>query len=83
MKASILDLRRRMSEVLHALDRNESVTIHYRGRERALLVPAGNRRRKEIPVREHPAFGMWKDRKEMDDVAGYVRSLRAPRNGPA
>ena len=23
-----------------------------------------------------PAFGMWADRKEMSDAAGYVRSLR-------
>lgn len=83
MKATILDLRRRMSEVLRALERNESVTIHYRGRERAVLVPAGNQRRTDVPVREHPAFGMWKDREEMDDVTAYVRSLRAPRNGSA
>ena len=36
MKASILDLRRRMKDVLLALDRNESVTIFYRGKEKAI-----------------------------------------------
>lgn len=35
MKVSILDLRRRMKDVLRALDRNESVTIYYRGNEKA------------------------------------------------
>jgi hypothetical protein len=25
------------------------------------------------------AFGMWRDRADMDDVAAYVRQLRAPR----
>jgi len=25
------------------------------------------------------AFGMWGDRKDLADVAGYVRTLRAPR----
>lgn len=31
MEASILDLRRRMADVLRGLDRNESVKILYRG----------------------------------------------------
>lgn len=26
-----------------------------------------------------PAFGMWRDRKDMADVEAYVRKLRAPR----
>jgi hypothetical protein len=26
-----------------------------------------------------PLFGMWRDREDMADVAGYVRALRAPR----
>ena len=36
MKASILDLRRRMSEVLKALERNEDVTILYRGKKKGI-----------------------------------------------
>ena len=39
MKASILDLRRRMKDVLLALDRNESVTIFYRGKRRCCMNP--------------------------------------------
>ena len=26
-----------------------------------------------------PLFGMWRDREDMDDVAGYIDKLRAPR----
>ena len=26
-----------------------------------------------------PLFGMWRDRDDMADVAGYIRTLRAPR----
>ncbi len=26
-----------------------------------------------------PLFGMWREREEMADVAGYVRRIRAPR----
>ena len=80
MKASILDLRRKMSDVLRALDRNESVTILYRGKEKAIMHPIGGPSGKRTPIREHPAFGMWKDRKDMQDVEGHVRRLRKGRH---
>ena len=28
---------------------------------------------------DDPLFGMWRDREDMADVAGYVRKLRASR----
>ena len=66
-----------MKDVLHALDRSESVTIYYRGKEKAILKPS--RRRTEISVTEHAAFGMRRDRKDMADVDAYVRNLRRGR----
>ncbi len=37
----------------------------------------------EVPAEElltdDPLFGMWRDREDMADVAGYVRSIRASR----
>lgn len=79
MKASILDLRRKMREVLKALDRREPVTILYRGRKKGVLYPAkGNGGRKKT-VSEHPAFGMWKDRRDLRDVKKFVRNLRKGR----
>jgi len=77
MKASILDLRRRMSRVLHALDQNEPVTIVHRGKRRGILYP--DRSRQKIAVTEHPAFGMWRDRKDLRDVGRAVRKLREGR----
>jgi hypothetical protein len=32
-------------------------------------------------ITDDPAFGIWRDREEMADVAAYVRKLRAPRYG--
>lgn len=82
MKATVLDLRRRMPEVLQALDRNERVTILYRGQERAVLVPAGGEAAEGAPAKasQHPAFGMWADRDDLNDVAAYVRTLRQGRH---
>ena len=28
---------------------------------------------------DDPLFGMWRDREDMADVAGYIRRIRAPR----
>ena len=77
MKASILDLRRRMKDVLLALDRNESVTIFYRGKEKAILSPS--RQRTDKSVKYHEALGLWRDRKDMADVDAYIRNLRKGR----
>lgn len=33
----------------------------------------------EAFVTDDPAFGIWRDREDMADVAAYVRKLRAPR----
>ncbi len=78
MKASILDLRRRMKDVLRALERNESVTVLYRGRRKAMLLPAREAGKRSQSAREHAAFGLWKDRTE-SDVPALVRRLREGR----
>jgi hypothetical protein len=75
----MLDLRRRMKEVLAALDRNEPVTITYRGKEKGILYPVPKPRREAGPIRQHPGFGMWRDREDMQDVEAYIRKLRKPR----
>ena len=80
MKASVLDLRRRMKEILRALDRKEPVTILYRGKEKAVLYPSESRGGRAGSVAEHAAFGMWKDRDDMRDVKEVVRNFRKGRS---
>jgi hypothetical protein len=79
MQATILDLRRRMREVIKALDRNEPVTILYRGRPKGILYPMPAAKEKQRPITEEKIFGMWKDREDMKDVEGYLRRLRQSR----
>ena len=80
MKATILDLRRNPGKILEAIERNETVTLSKRGRKIAYIVP-----RKEakgaLSLKESPAFGMWKDRSDMDDPSEYVRRIRKGRLG--
>lgn len=80
MKASILDLRYRMTDVLRAIDRGETVTVLHRGKVKARLVPLNEPAGGEVPkAADLPFCGMWKDRKDMADPTAYIRKLRQPR----
>ena len=50
-----------------------SATVTVRIEEETQAEPA------EEFVTDDPLFGMWRDREDMADVAGYVRTLRASR----
>ena len=80
MEASIVDLRYRMKDVLRAIDRGETVTVTYRGKEKARLVPTNKAAgRTPAKVIDQPFVGMWKDREDMADPVAYIRKLRQPR----
>ena len=77
MKASILDLRKHMGKILKALDHNESVTLTYRGREKATIVP--KTKASISDASRHSTFGLWSDRKDLKDVDAAVRRIRKAR----
>ncbi|MBN1517086.1 type II toxin-antitoxin system Phd/YefM family antitoxin [Candidatus Sumerlaeota bacterium] len=56
MKASIVDLRYNMRDVIKALDRNEDVTILYRGRPKGVIKPHDSNSEKKVA--KHPFFNM-------------------------
>ena len=92
MDATIVDLRYRMKHVLRAIDRGETVTVLYRGKKTAKLIPM--RKTPLTPgdplpkTQDQPFFGLWKDRDDMAEPVEWVRNLRQPRslapqsNGP-
>ena len=79
MEASVLDLRKRMRDVMMAIDRHETVTLTHRGKRRAVIIPWSQTRKTKTKVTDLAAFGMWSDRPEMDDPAAYVETIRKPR----
>lgn len=79
MIASFLDLRKRTRDILQALNRNESIMLLYRGKPRAVMTPVSDKTSKPS-AGELAGFGMWADRKDMNDVEAYVRNLRKGRN---
>lgn len=75
MKASVLDLRYRMSEVLKALGRRERVSLLYHGKIKGEIVPvAGGEIARTI---DHPFFGMAS--KEVGSVGAAMDRLRGGR----
>jgi antitoxin (DNA-binding transcriptional repressor) of toxin-antitoxin stability system len=84
MNATIVDLRYNMKHVLRAIDRGETVTVLYRGKERAKLTPIAPPPGGGAPkTKDQPLFGLWKDRADISDPASYLRRLRLPRRAVA
>ena len=75
MRASILDLRYHMKDVLNALDRNEVVQIIYHGKLKGELHPCINTPKQH--VNEHEFFGMDKSSKK--SVEQQMKGLRRNR----
>lgn len=75
MKASIVDLRYKMNDVLKALDRNEQVKILYHGKVKGLIMPVPKERMNKVEA--HPFFGML--RHEKRPVLEELKNLRKVR----
>jgi antitoxin (DNA-binding transcriptional repressor) of toxin-antitoxin stability system len=75
MKATIVDLRYKMSDILKALDRRERVTLLYHGSVKGTIVPANEQR--SMRVADHPFFQMV--RRERKTVARQMGELRRTR----
>ena len=76
MQASVVDMRYKTKEIIHALDRNESVEIFYRGIPKGTIVPhiSATTRKK---ASQHPFFGMAT--KESEGVELVMDRLRGGR----
>ena len=79
MQATMLDFRRRMSEIQGAISRRQRVTVTSHGRPWAVIV-AWEDAKPDVPsARDCAAAGMWADREDLASPTDYVRNLRARR----
>ena len=75
MVVSAKDLRFKISMLFDVLTKGEDITITYRGKPKAKLVPFEKDTSDE---KSDALFGMWKDQEgEVDDL---IRSMRQGRN---
>ena len=78
MEMTAKALRREVGAALASVERGESVTITRRGKPAARLV-AADQGEVAQDTATMPAFGMWRDRQDLTDVAPLVRELRGGR----
>jgi prevent-host-death family protein len=76
MVVSAKDLRFKISMLFDLLNKGEDITITYRGKPKAKLVPYNNSSKNNIKSDE--IFGMLKD--DTRDVDNLIRDLRKGRN---
>jgi len=76
VKASIVDLRYKMKNVLKALDKGEIVKILYHGKVKGIIHPQRNESKRK--VKDHAFFGMARGEKKSADVT--MEELRSLRN---
>lgn len=79
MHASFVDLRKKSTEIIRALKRNQRVTILYRGKPAAVMHPIDDAGDAPVSAQHHAAFGIWRDRDQPTTPAEQVRELRKGR----
>ena len=79
MKASVVDLRTKMKEVLQALRRNERVEILYHGKVAGIMTSPKMQAKKRMRAQDHPLFGMHRDAYKDKSVEQIMDELRGGR----
>ena len=74
MKATVVDLRYKMSDVLKALDRNENVEILYHGKTKGTIV--AQHQPLSSKVTEHPFFNMLHAKNSVEEEIEKLRGGR-------
>ncbi len=74
MKATVVDLRYKMSDVLKALDRNENVEILYHGKTKGTIV--AHQQPRSSKVTEHPFFNMLHSKYSVEEELEKLRGGR-------
>ncbi len=76
METSVVDLRYKTTEVIAALDRNETVNIYYHGSLKGIISPVSSSK-KSKNITKHPFFGMSKtDAVSVEEQMNSLRSAR-------
>ena len=79
MVISTKQLRIQPGKILSHVNNGLDVTITYRGKACAKIVPITKRETANIEDTGDELFGIWKDRKEIKNVEQHVRNMRKGR----
>ena len=74
MKATIIDLRYKMNDVLKALDRKEDVSIFYHGKLKGIIKPSS--KGSSMRIKDHPFFNMSPATNSVEEEMDKLRGGR-------
>ena len=79
MVVTTKQLRVQSGRILSQVNKGLDVTITYRGKPSAKIVPIIQKTPLDTKNTEDLLFGIWKERKDLNDVDQYVRNMRKGR----
>jgi prevent-host-death family protein len=83
MEITTKQLRIQPGRIISQVNNGQEITITYRGKACAKIIPikskVENKQNINIEEKDNELFGMWKGRKDMEDVGQYVRNMRKGR----
>jgi prevent-host-death family protein len=79
MEITTKQLKIQPGRIIDQVNNGQEITITYRGKACAKIVPIVDRKNIDFEETAGELFGMWKDRKDMEDVEQYVRNMRKGR----
>jgi prevent-host-death family protein len=79
MEITTKQLRIQPGRIISQVNNGQEITITYRGKACAKIIPISTKQSINTEETDNELFGMWKDRKDMEDVEQYVRNMRKGR----
>jgi prevent-host-death family protein len=79
MEITTKQLRIQPGRIISQVNNGQEITITYRGKACAKIVPLFDRKKFDLEESDDELFGIWKDRIEMENVEQYVRNMRKGR----
>jgi prevent-host-death family protein len=79
MEVTTKQLRIQPGRIISQVNNGQEITITYRGKACAKIVPFSDRKKIVLEEFDDELFGIWKDRSEMENVGQYIRNMRKGR----
>jgi prevent-host-death family protein len=76
MEITTKQLRIQPGRVISQVHSGQEIIITYRGKACAKIIPLHTKQTINFEEADNELFGMWKDRKDMEDVEQYARHIR-------
>jgi len=79
MEITTKQLRIHPGKIISQVNKGLDIIITYRGKPSAKIVPLEKKESANSNKAEDLLFGIWQDRKDLNDVDQYIRNMRKGR----